>query len=280
MILNTLVLEVIYRMDEKRYHFCFFRNKKTKLVFYSILTASLLIIFPVLSGVLIGTLTVLTGKDYQVAGIFIQAFFMLVPILMMGIYLKKQRISLPSLDLVFKPSRSYLLFFPCILIYLPLLFEPFYWKGTSYFVGNLFLYTIVGIVEELYFRGVIPNILKQGFGKYGVILIAALIFGLGHSSLAFSGADFKIVLFSILNALIFGWLAMELKYLTNNITILMLMHFLFNFQSKFVSVTNTELLYREILRGTIMIAYAILLFMVMKKKDSKAHAYQTRGLNR
>lgn len=247
----------------------FFRNKKIKLILYSILTAILLIIFPVLSGVLIGTLTVLTGKNYQVSGSFIQALFMVFPIIIMGIYLKKQNISLTRLDIVFKPNKSCLLFFPCIFIYIPLLFVPLCWKGTIYFIGNLFLYAIVGIAEELYFRGVIPNILKQTFDKYRVIVISTLIFGFGHLSIAFSGLDYKLVLLSILNALIFGWLAMELKYLTNNITILMFIHFLFNFQSKFVSITNTELIYREIVRGAIMIVYAILLFVFMKKKDTK-----------
>lgn len=248
-----------------------FKNKKTKSIFYSICIAVVLIICPVLSGTLIGTLTVITGKDYHVSGAFIQAFFMVLPIIIMGIYLKKKSISLANIGIVFKPSKSYLLFFPCIFIYLPLLFEPFCWKGTTYFVGNLFLYAFVGIAEELYFRGVIPDILKKEFNKYGVIIISTLIFGLGHSSIAFSGSDYKVVLLSILNALIFGWMAMELKYLTNNITILMFIHFLFNFQSKFVSVTGTKLLYQEIVRGTIMIAYTILLFIVIKKKDKQVN---------
>lgn len=246
-----------------------FRSKKAKSVLYSTGIAIVLIIFPVLSGGLIGTMATLTGKDYQASGAFIQAFFMVLPIIIMGIYLRKHKISLDSIDINFELSKSYLWFLPCLFIYFPLLFLPLCWKGTAYFVGNLLLYIVVGIVEELYFRGVIPNILERQFHKYGVILIATLIFGLGHSSVAFSGSDYKVVLLSILNALIFGWLAMELKYLTHNITILMLIHFLFNFQSKFVILASTELFYSEMMRGVIMVAYAILMFVVMKTNDTR-----------
>lgn len=73
--------------------------------------------------------------------------------------------------------------------------------------------------------------------------------------------------FSILNALLFVWLAIELRYLTNSIVLLMGIHFLFNFQSKFLIVTNTELFYMEIIRGMILFIYAIALYGYMKKED-------------
>lgn len=242
-------------------------KSKFKVVSYCLLIAIFLIAFPVLSGTLLGVLTATTKNDYQIIGLIIQAIFMIFPILVVVVYFKKKKMKFSMFDIQWKPNKTYLFYLPSIFIYVPLLFGGYSFKGLPYFLGNLFLYASVGIAEELYFRGIIPNILKQVFNKYKVILISTLIFGFGHAAVAFSGSDLSVVFLSILNALLFGWLAIELRYLTNNIVLLMGIHFLFNFQSKFLIVTNTELFYMEIIRGMILFIYAIALYGYMKKED-------------
>lgn len=238
---------------------------KIKSILFSILFAIILIIFPVLSGVLIGVLTSINGNNYDIWGKFIQSGFFLISIIIAFLYLKRNKIKLPSIGITFKLEKIYLLFLPCLLIFIPTLCGGLQWKGMTYFFGCLFLYSLVGISEEIYFRGIIPNILNKEFNIQSIILISTLIFGLGHASIAFASSDIFEILLTIINALIFGWLAIELKYLTQNITFLMLIHFLFDFESKFILMNGTPLIIAEFLRGTIMAIYAIVLLIIISK---------------
>lgn len=239
---------------------------KTKIVIKSLIIGIIMILFPVLSGVLIGVLTSITENDYSIIGLFIQAAFIFVAIVIAFIYIKKKKIKPAELNLPFKVNPYWIYFLPCILIFIPTLFGGFVWKGSVYFIGVLLLYLLVGIAEELYFRGLIPHTLKKGFSTKSIIIISTIIFGLGHCAVIFNGGDISLVLLTILNALIFGWLAIELAILTDNITLLMVIHFLFDFESKFILATGNELIIFEIIRGAIMVIYAIVLIYVLKKK--------------
>lgn len=75
-------------------------------------------------------------------------------------------------------------------------------------------------------------------------------------------------LLTILNALLFGLVAIELLVLTNKIVPIMIIHFIFDFESKFIVLSGNGLMIAEIVRGTLMAIYGIILYtyIIRKKK--------------
>ena len=70
---------------------------------------------------------------------------------------------------------------------------------------------------------------------------------------------------TILNAFLFGWLAIEMKIISKNITPVILLHFFFDFETKIVDMNGNVLLIAECVRGTIMFFAAVWLAAVIQK---------------
>lgn len=165
--------------------------------------------------------------------------------------------------------KKVLYFFPLLVIYVPAAVKGFTVKSPGYVLGNLFLYLSVGISEEVYFRGIVPNYLKKEFTAGGVVLLSTLIFGVGHIAAALSGMDtFEIVL-TVLNALIFGWLTMEMTMISSNIVPAIFVHFLFDFETKVAAMSGRELLTVECLRGMFMLILAVWLTVFTNRRRKK-----------
>ncbi|MBQ9124208.1 MAG: CPBP family intramembrane metalloprotease [Acholeplasmatales bacterium] len=236
---------------------------KTKIINITIciLIGIFVILFPVISGIIVG-ITKMEGASI----LFLQAFFMLLPIIIFIILILLKKINGKDIRLVTNVNKkNYLYYLPVVLVYIPVLIGGFVWKGSAYFFGNLLLYLAVGIAEELYFRGIIPHLLEKDFKKEPVILISSLIFGLGHAASAFANNNPIVVVLTILNALIFGFLAICLLYKTKTIVPLMIIHFLFDFETKFIALEGNDLSIAEGVRGSIMLIYAIILFVLIRK---------------
>ena len=226
------------------------------------------IIFPVISGVIVG-ITKMEGNNI----LFLQASFMLLPIIVFIILTLLKKINRKDIRLVVDVNKkNYLYYLPVALVYVPVLVGGFVWKGSTYFLANLLLYLSVGIAEELYFRGIIPHLLEKEFKKESVILISSLIFGLGHAASAFTNNNPIVVILTILNALIFGFLAICLLYKTKTIVPLMIIHFLFDFETKFIALEGNALSIAEGVRGAIMFIYGIILFILIRRESIK-HSY-------
>ena len=236
---------------------------KTKIINITIcvLIGIFVILFPVMSGVIVG-ITKMEGPSI----LFVQAFFMLLPIIVFIILILLKKINRKDIRFVFNINKmDYLYYLPVILVYIPVLIGGFVWRGSAYFLGNLLLYLAVGITEEIYYRGIIPYFLEKNFKKEFVILISSLIFGLGHAAIAFANNNPIVVVLTILNALIFGFLAICLLYKTKTIVPLMIIHFLFDFETKFIALEGNGLSIAEGVRGSIMLIYAIILFVLIRK---------------
>lgn len=244
-------------------------QSKFRIVIKCVLVALILMIFPVLSGTIVGIVNAVTGLDIQIKGQFIQALFMLFSVLVSLIILRKQKLTIYDIGFTFKITKACLYFLPCVIIYIPVLFNEYQKRSFSFVIVAIALYLLVGIAEEIYFRGIIPNILQKGFGKYQVIIISSVIFGISHCAAGLSGIGITEIILTILNAVIFGWLAIELKYLTNNITILMAIHFLFDLETKFISDNSPNLIFTFVIRGTLMSLYAIILLVLITKDKKK-----------
>lgn len=224
-----------------------------------------LTLFPVLSGVFVVVFRI--GSPYS---FFVQGAFMLMPIIIALVFVSKKKIPLSELGFKGIERKKYLLYLPCLLLFLPTAALGFEWKGALYFLGALFLYLTVGFAEELYFRSINSKILNKTFDTLWVIIISTILFGIVHASTAFSGANLAFTLLTILNALLFGWMAIELYIVNKSILPVMAIHFLFNFESKFTLISGDNQLVAEIIRGAIMFVYAVILAIyIYKKKGCK-----------
>lgn len=125
----------------------------------------------------------------------------------------------------------------------------------------------MGIAEELYFRGMILRLLGKSFGPLPVVFISVLIFGIGHASGAFVERSLVLVLLSILNAFLFGWIAAETALITKNIVPLMIFHCLFDFFTYQMLATGNTLIVIYAVRGTLMTIVAVYLLIRLKQQS-------------
>lgn len=238
-------------------------KSKVLVICKSFLWGFVLLLFPIASGVLSVVLSL-----NIVETLFLQGTFMLIAIappilLVLNGKWNWSEIGLTRFD--FENCKKGLFFSPVLVIFIPVAMQGFYIKSTSYVLGSLFLYLFVGISEEIYFRGIIPHYLKREFSTKAIILLSALIFGIGHMATAFTGSDLFEIALTVLNAFIFGWLSIELTILSRNIIPAILVHFFFDFETKIVAMSGRDLLIAEGVRGVLMFIIVIWLTIVIGK---------------
>lgn len=226
-----------------------------------------ILLFPIVSGVLSEILSLETIET-----LFLQGLFMLASLVVPFTFVligkwKWEEIGIDKYDA--ECSRKVYHFLPLIAIFIPVAIQGFYFKSTIYVFGNLFLYLMVGIAEEVYFRGIIPKYLRKEFSVNEVIFFSAIIFGIGHIATAFTASNGLEVCLTILNAFLFGWLAMEMETISKNITPIIVLHFFFDFETKIVAMNGGGLLIAECVRGAIVFAAACWLAIVIRKIQNK-----------
>lgn len=108
-------------------------------------------------------------------------------------------------------------------------------------VGLLFIFaTVVGINEELFFRGLMFKILQTKGVKYAVIA-SSLLFGIGHAFTALSGSDPLYVIILIIFAGLFGLICAEIVVLTKSIIPVIVWHGLHDFIANITLEAGTTL---------------------------------------
>ncbi len=68
-----------------------------------------------------------------------------------------------------------------------------------------------------------------------------------------------------INAFLFGWLAVEIELISKNIMPVILLHFLFAFESKIVAMNEIMLMLAECARGAVVFIAAIWLATVIQR---------------
>lgn len=225
-----------------------------------------MLMFPILSGVLSALFSLGTIET-----LFLQGIFMLCSLFIpLSFVLAKRwswdQIGCASMDI--HGCRRMLYFFPMLAILAPAAAKGFHVKSAAYLLGTLFLYLTVGVAEEVYFRGIIPQYLNKTFSRRSAILLSALIFGTGHIASAFTASNGLEIFLTVLNAFIFGWLTMEMAVICKNIAPGIVLHVLFDFETKVVVMQGTELLLAEGIRGVIMVIEAVWLAVVLEKSET------------
>ena len=223
-----------------------------------------MLMFPILSG----ALSVIFSLDIA-ATLVLQGIFMATALILPAIFVlrgkwKWKEIGFAQFNI--RNCKKVFYFLPLLVILFPVAIKGFYIKSISYVLGNLFLYLFVGIAEEVYFRGIIPRYLKEEFSMSGLIMVSTFIFGIGHITTAFTGSNMFEIVLTVLNAFIFGWLAMEIAILASNILPAIVLHFLFDFETKVVVLSSGELLVAECVRGVLMFIIAVCFAIVIHKQ--------------
>lgn len=242
-------------------------KQKVLVIAKSLLWCLVILLFPVISG----TLSVILSLD-TVTSLFLQGAFMILALLPPAFFVLKGKwdwsaCEFTGIDL--EGCKRALYFLPLLVIFIPPAMKGFYVKSAGYVLGSLFLYLFVGIAEEVYFRGIIPRYLKEVFSTRGLVLLSAVIFAVGHIAAALAGSTAFEIALTVLNAFIFGWLAMEMTILSSSIIPATLVHFLFDFETKITVMNGSELLDAEVVRGILMFILAGWLATVIYKERAE-----------
>ena len=240
-------------------------KNKILVIFKSILWCLVILLFPIISG----ALSVIFSLD-TVITLFLQGTFMVLALIPPAIFVLSGKWHWSEIGFKKMNVRSCkrgFYFIPLLVIFIPVAVKGFYVKSIGYVFGSLFLYLFVGISEEIYFRGIIPRYLKEEFSTKGILIVSTFIFAIGHIATAFTANNVFEIALTVLNALIFGWLAMEITIVSSNIIPAILLHFLFDFETKIAVMNGRELLMAESVRGTLMFIIACWLSSVIYKKD-------------
>lgn len=242
--------------------------KKAKSVVFSILWAVIVIAFPVSSGVII-----VVSNANPIDSRLIQASFMCLSMAVPFLYCKLKNIS--SKEIMLKGFdkngvRTCLYYVPLIMVLLPMIINGVNLFDMHYTLAVLLFTFSVGIAEELYFRGIILKILSENFSVLPVVFISTLIFGIGHVSGAFVESNAVMILLTVINALLFGWMVTEMALITKNIVPLMIFHCLFDFLTYQMLATGKVMIIIYIVRGTLMTIIAAYLLIRLKNSLKKS----------
>lgn len=244
--------------------------RKFKAIILSIIWCVFILFFPIASGVIASI-----AKLDKITTIILQGSFMFLSLVVPLVFLLTKKWNFKEIGfnkITKEGAKNVLYFLPLLLIFIPCSVQGFHVESIEYFFANLYLYLFVGIAEELYFRGIIPYYLGKTFSTKWIIIISSLIFALGHSVTIFSNYDVIMMISIIINALIFGVMAIEIYMLCKSIIPVMIVHFLFDFETKFILMNGNDLLIAEIIRGTVMTLIAIYFAIVLLRKTSKEMA--------
>lgn len=241
-------------------------NLKRRVFLKAVLWGIFVLLFPIGSGTIASICKLNTIQTILIQGCFM--VLSLIPFITM-VLLKKWKLSERGFGKFSKEGCKRALFFlPVLLLYVPVAVSGFQIKSTSYLLSTLFLYAFVGISEEIYYRGVIPHYLKKAFSERGTIIISTFIFGIGHIASAMAGNSVFLVFLTVVNAFLFGWFANEVVSLSGNITFMVLFHFLFDFETKFITMTGNTLLLADFVQGSILTLLALWLTFLRLKKSA------------
>jgi uncharacterized protein len=166
---------------------------------------------------------------------------------------------------------------PVMLYYLPLLALPFislaYGIKTSLSVVDiailLAMYTSVGFMEEIIFRGLMFKGLVRKWNRYVVVAFISFTFAIGHIvsmvAVAQSGTD---TVLQILNSFVVGFMFMAVMLASRNLTICVVAHILYNFLAN-ISLVGRTTLTMVLVNTVITVLYFV--YLLFRSKNVKAY---------
>lgn len=200
-----------------------------------------------------------------------------VPMTMLaiGVYLKYFRSSLKRYQPA-TPNKIILLGFAAMLInmvimgFLFLTKVNFTGKDMSVFFGILFATMLVGISEELVFRGIVlPAYLENG-SKIKAIVVSSFLFAIFHVTNLSGGIEITSLLIQLVNAMLLGTTFAFIAIEIGKVWPLMIFHFLYDFFLISSEFTGVDLGATIIFGGFFGMLFGVVLFSVLLMKE-KTH---------
>jgi len=243
------------------------KNKKSKLraILSSLVFSVILMIFPVTSGVIV----VMNGMD-AIQSYWMQGVFMMlsiaVPVVFM--WITKMKPAQIGFTRVEKGSiKTVLYFVPIIASKIGFLIFGVD-SNTQTIIALAFFTIMIGLSEELYFRGIILRKLRSCFTIKQTVILSSVFFAAVHASQAFSGTGIIIVTLTIINALIFGVIASEIVILTRSIIPVIIWHVLYDFINWISVAKGTTEVTLIMIQSVIMVVYAYYLWTKLPEKQA------------
>ncbi|HQB28765.1 MAG: CAAX amino terminal protease self- immunity [Firmicutes bacterium ADurb.Bin182] len=243
------------------------KNKKSKFraILSSLVFSVILMIFPVTSGVIV----VMNGMDaiqsYWMQGVFMM-LSMAVPVVFM--WITKMKPAQIGFTRVEKGSiKTVLYFVPIIASKIGFLIFRVD-SNTQTIIALAFFTIMIGLSEELYFRGIILRKLRSCFTIKQTVILSSVFFAAVHASQAFSGTGIIIVTLTIINALIFGVIASEIVILTRSIIPVIIWHVLYDFINWISVAKGTTEVTLIMIQSVIMVVYAYYLWTKLPEKQA------------
>jgi len=250
-------------------------NEKTvkrpliKAVFFALIPT----FFAIIAGVIISIMEL----DYNFSVIIQSICFMISIIIGMIIikifHWKFSKIGICKIEK--NTLKNVLYFLPLIIASSITLFLGFNDENNLLRIILLIIFTfIVGVNEELYFRGIILSLFK--IDKIRAIIISSLLFGIVHSANAFVHTNYLYVVLQVIYSFIIGIVFAETVTLTGSIIPAILIHTLHNFIT-FITENSVEGFALVILtiQTIILIFYAVIMWKIIKIKNSMYDKYLT-----
>ena len=92
-------------------------------------------------------------------------------------------------------------------------------KPLAFAAGWLFTILFIAVPEELFFRGLLLNMLQRRIGKYRALLISSVLFGLAHFNKRAASFNWRYVILAAIAGVFYGraWLSRR-RILTSSVT--------------------------------------------------------------
>lgn len=245
------------------------RFSERKPLLASILWALLILVFYIFGG----AVTTIT-KTGEVSSLYLNGVFVLASILTALLYIKLSGANFSVFGLKGiegKSSGQVLYYIPAIIIEVLGLTVGFRQLNISYIIAAFFFTLLVGIAEELYFRGIIIKVLKKN-GTLYTIIVSSVIFGVTHIGNLAGSANIILTLIQIVFAFTFGLVFAEIFILTKSLLPVILWHFLHDFLGYIETETNILSLNQTILLAgaqcILFIVYSIYLWKKVKQQQN------------
>lgn len=158
----------------------------------------------------------------------------IILITLMMIFIKKYNLdSKYGLDKLPQNSKKFLYFIPCII-----LGTVNFWGGFKIsYVGKELVYAsismiLIGVIEEIIFRGFLFKAIEKNKGITPAILITSITFGIGHilNLVAQPGID---TMLQVMYAIAFGFMFVYMFYKSGSLYPCIILHSIINLTSKY-----------------------------------------------
>jgi len=223
--------------------------------------AVLMVVFPVIASVIIQV----RGITDDTTGYGIQAvFFAIAALVGLFIYRKLNKKKDVIRDQAVN-KRQLLWFIPIIIAELIVFISGINVGEQLLYYFMLLLFTVfVGISEELFFRGIILNILKSKGIKYAIV-VSSILFSILHLTNLAGGIDIKYAILQVIFSFIFGFVAAQITIISQSILPAMIWHFAHDFIS---FVTGNELNTTTTIILVVQCSILVLYSLYLNKKIS------------